>query len=164
MGWICGGGGRSAVRGYSRCVGVQVMCVGGGAGQQGVLCVREGVRCGARGAGAQHGRTSQRAGAGHCMQHTATTDMRARHGYLRRWAARGVSTSGGAGAAAGAALSHGHVTPDTRSPAHTLTTSPTVPSQRRHRHSTPRDPELALRREIRHRNGFRIFDSRVGTQ
>lgn len=40
-------------------------------------------------------------------------------GYLRRCAARGASTSGGAGEAAGAAPSHGHVTPDTRSPAHT---------------------------------------------
>lgn len=39
--------------------------------------------------------------------------------YLRRCAARGASTSGGAAAAAGAAPSHGHVTPDTRSPAHT---------------------------------------------
>lgn len=50
----------------------------------------------------------------------ATHGRASRHArYLRRCAARGASTSGGAGAAAGAAPSHGHVTPDTRSPAHT---------------------------------------------
>lgn len=99
---------------YSRCVGVHLRGVGGGAVEHGV---RERVGRGVRGVRGVRRRRGSRLAAQRYMQHTAVEwgGMR----YLRRWAARGASTSGGAGAAAGAAPSHGHDTPDTRSPAHT---------------------------------------------
>lgn len=121
---------------YSRCVCVQGRRVGGGAGQdsvwEGVRVRRMGVvrvRVRARGADSQHGRAAQRCRAGcyTCNQHTVTA-LTCKY-YLRRCAARGASTSGGAAAAAGVVPSHGHVTPDTRNPVQTrtVTYASTVP-------------------------------------
>lgn len=80
------------------------------------------------GGGGTAARRAARAGSGRAARGLHATHIGLLHagagagaggGYLRRCAARGASTSGGAGEAAGAAPSHGHVTPDTRSPAHT---------------------------------------------
>lgn len=111
---------------------------------------------GRRAGGGAAGARARRAARGAARLHaTQGGGMR----YLRRCAARGASTSGGAAAAAGAAPSHGHVTPDTRSPAHTARRYTTAPSRVRG------EIELAAGSDVhtstlRHRDGVvSIFPS-----
>ncbi|CAH2259128.1 jg9982 [Pararge aegeria aegeria] len=127
--WIarrCAGVGHSgtAVRGGGVSTHGAYACNGeANAAARGITAEWRGWGCagaaGGRGERPRRTAAPRRAAAGATCNTQRATGMRVRVSYLRRCAARGASTSGGAGVAAGAAPSHGHVTPDTRSPAHT---------------------------------------------